>query len=383
MIDSLWSVDFAPRPGRPRSSEGAFLTLNGGDILFCFTAFSGKRARDFTTADIACMRSQDGGRTWSEETVLFTARGHGAMNIMSVSLLRMGDGSIGLFYLVRKNWQEMRPVLRRSNDEGKTWSEPAFCVPRDGYFVMNNDRAVRLSSGRIVLPLAEHKVVMGADGQPAFGPAESCFALSDDDGHTWRESADRLDIHATGSPAGLQEPGVVELQNGVLYGWARTELGLQYDFASQDSAVSWSLPRPSRFTSPLSPMSVKRLGDGRLMAVWNPIPEYNTRHSDRRTGGRTPLCAAVSADDGQTWSDAVPVEDDPFSGYCYTAIHPVEGGALLAYCAGEAERDRSCLNRLRIRRLAVGRAEKRGADTPNPMGIGFDEERLEEGGFSE
>lgn len=375
MLQSLLTVDFPPRAGHPRSSEGAFITLKNGDILFCYTAFSGERARDFTAADIACIFSSDGGHTWSEARTLFTAAQHQAMNIMSVSLLRLGNGNIGLFYLIRKNWLEMRPVIRQSADEGETWSEPVCCMPRSGYFVMNNDRAVRLHTGRIILPLAEHQVRLNEEGAPSFSPAETCFVYSDDDGANWHESRARLNIEHTGSPAGLQEPGIVERCDGTLYGWARTDLCVQYEFVSHDGGATWSVPRPSRFTSPLSPLSMKRLVDGRLIALWNPVPEYNTRHSDRRTGGRTPLAAAVSDDDGRSWSAEALVEEDPNAGYCYTAIHPMEDGVLLAYCSGDADRDGSCLNRLRIRKIAMEQSIEEGVEQPNPMGIGFDKER--------
>lgn len=377
MLERLSGIDFPPCVGRPRSSEGAFLTLRNGGIMFCYTAFSGEYARDFTAADIACMRSEDGGRTWSKPETIFTAFEHHAMNIMSVSLLRLDNGNIGLFYLIRKSWQEMYPAFRQSGDEGATWSEPIRCMPRNGYYVMNNDRAVRLHTGRIILPLAEHKVTLDDEGEPSISPAETCFAYSDDGGKTWNEGETWLNIHETGSAAGLQEPGILEKCDGTLYGWARTDLCLQYEFISNDGGQTWSLPRPSRFTSPLSPLSMKRMTDGRLLALWNPIPEYNTRHSDRRTGGRTPLVAAVSADDGQTWSAEELLEDDPNAGYCYIAIHPMDDSALLAYCSGDADMDGSCLNRLRIRKIAIPRMARLNVEQPNPMGLGFDKEKDE------
>ena len=41
-----------------------------------------------------------------------------AMNVMSVSLLRLGNGDLGLFYLLRFSWHEMRMWMLRSPDEG-------------------------------------------------------------------------------------------------------------------------------------------------------------------------------------------------------------------------------------------------------------------------
>ena len=155
------------------------------------------------------------------------------------------------------------------------------------------------------------------------------------------------------SPIGLQEPGVIELKNGILQGWARTDLGRQYQFSSRDGGDTWSPAVPSRFWSPISPLSVKRLQDGRLLAVWNPVPQYETR-AETGNGGRTPLVYALSADEGRSWTPARAIEDDPFCGYCYTAIYVEDDHVLLAYCAGDARTDGQCLNRLRIVHIDQG-----------------------------
>ena len=68
--------------------------------------------------------------------------------------------------------------------------------------------------------------------------------------------------------------------------------------------------------------------------------------------GRTPLVSAISKDDGSTWESHRLLESDFAHGYCYTAIHFVEGAVLLAYCAGGPE----CgwvLSRTRIRSVPV------------------------------
>ncbi len=367
---TVWEV--SPTPNNPRNSEGAFLDLGESNILFCCTSFTGEHARDYTAADIARMTSLDGGRTWTAPSVILRASDHGAINIMSVSLFKMRGGDIGMFYLVRRSWTDMRIVLRRSDDEGLSWSPPADCTPRTGYFVMNNDRAVRLSSGRILLPAAEHSNTVTEGGKPLFSAATVTFFYSDDDGLSWRESSSRLLLSGIRSSAGLQEPGVVELKNGLLYGWARTDLGVQYEFFSRDGGENWSAATPSHFSSPLSPLSMKRIADGRLLALWNPIPEYLTRNSDKRNGGRTPLVFSLSGDEALSWPEPQILEDDPQAGYCYTAILPLEDAVLLAYCAGDIRRDPSCLNRLRIRRVpltSLVTSEIQKSD--DRMGIGF------------
>ena len=49
---------------------------------------------------------------------------------------------------------------------------------------------------------------------------------------------------------------------------------------------------------------------------------------------RTPLAAALSGDDGQTWKGAKFVESDPDGWFCYIAVEPLDDGTvLLGYCA--------------------------------------------------
>ena len=346
--------DIAPTPGHPRNSEGAFLPLADGRLLFIYSAFTGERAQDHTPADLATITSCDGGRTWSAPRTVVRASEYGAMNVMSVSLLRMRDGAIGLFFLIRRSWSDMCIALRRSHDEGETFGPDTRCSTRRGYFVMNNDRVVRLSTGRILAPAAEHICTPDGAGGIRLSPATATCFLSDDDGCTWQETGAPVALTGTDSRSGLQEPGLIERTDGTLLGWARTDLGAQYAFSSSDSGRSFTPPARSRFTSPLSPLSMKRLPDGRLLALWNPIPEYQTRRSDWRTAGRTPLVYALSRDEGRTWSEPEVLEDDPKAGYCYTAIAAIDGALLLAYCAGQAEQDGLYLNRTRIRRIPMG-----------------------------
>lgn len=87
-------AELAPGRNNPRNSEGAFLQLKDGGLLFCFSRFEGDSHRDDAHADLARMISHDGGLTWSAPEIFLTARQAGAMNLMSVSMLRLRSGRI-------------------------------------------------------------------------------------------------------------------------------------------------------------------------------------------------------------------------------------------------------------------------------------------------
>lgn len=347
------TLDLSPQPGNPRNSEGAFHTLDDGRILYAYSKYIGDSASDDGYSCIACRTSDDGAETWSCDRVLFRTEDHGARNVMSVSFLDMENVDIGLFYLVRQGLHDTRLHLRRSDDGAATWSEAVACIPAPGYYVTNCDRVIRLSTGRILVPANLHRMRSSdtLDLKSFDRRGIPCVFFSDDDGFTWQEGRGYCAVTLPHSRTGLQESGVIELDGGTVWQWMRTDMGRQYEAFSTDGGDTWTAPQPSRFTSPASPLSMKRIpADGRLLAVWNPIPDYNGRPLDKAI--RTPLVLATSPDNGRTWTEPVVIEDDPDYGYCYVSIHFVGDSVLLAYCAGGPIHG-SCLARTVVRKVKL------------------------------
>ncbi|MHC4167926.1 MAG: sialidase family protein [Planctomycetota bacterium] len=332
-----------PKDGNPRNSEGDIIELKDGRLCLIYTRFTGGSG-DHAAADLAMRVSGDDGKSWSEDKIV--VQHPGGLNVMSVSLLRLANGNIALFYLRKTSKEDCRPLMRVSSDEAKTWSQPTVCITdKVGYYVLNNDRAVQLLSGRLILPVAWHQ-----------GPGKArdtagiimCY-LSDDNGKTWRRSKDSFKGYApSGKRITVQEPGVVELKDGRLMMFMRTNAGSQYICHSLDDGETWSKAKPSNLASPLSPASIERIPwTGELLCIWN---DHSGIHK-YPTGRRTPLCLAISKDGGKTWSRSRILEDNPDGWYCYTAITFVNDRALLAYCAGDKEV--GGLNRLKV--LALSR----------------------------
>ena len=246
-----------------RAGEGAFIRLKNGAIMLMYSEFSGRG--DNSASWLAAVYSYDEGETWTDKQIVVAPQ-EGACNVMSVSLIRMQNGDIGLFHLQKYEREGIiytSILLRTSADEGLTWSEPRVCTRRESYYVKNNDRVIRLRSGRIVIPVAEHAPVMYQHG--------SVFCLySDDDGLTWQESQ-RLDPPFANDNKGLEEPGFYEKDNGDLYMYIRTRLSYQYESISKDGGQTWSPIRPNyKFASPRSPMTMKKFGN-KTVAILNPI----------------------------------------------------------------------------------------------------------------
>lgn len=340
--------DIDPSPAHPRNTEGSYLTLKSGRILFAYSRFSGGRS-DYDRSEIVQIHSDDQGRTWSEPQIVVPTGNY--TNVMSVSFLRLASGKIARFHIVKKSrLRDCHVVLSMSEDEGATWTEPRYIHEAPGYFVLNNDRVIQTRTGRIIVPVAYHRVRTAGDDWAAWDPRGiTIWYYSDDEGSTWKESEHWWAIPVA-SKSGLQEPGVVELRDGTIYSWSRTDRGVQYQYRSVDDGQSFSPPEPSNFQSPNSPLSIRRMpGTEFLVAVYNdhsgrlPLPPDRNR--------RSPLVISVSADEGATWSFPKVVEDDMTGWYCYAAIHFVDDAVLLAYVAGDDKVGR--LSRLRMRRVPL------------------------------
>jgi hypothetical protein len=200
-----------------------------------------------------------------------------------------------------------------------------------GYYVVNNDRAVQLKSGRIIIPFALHSTPQNP--KPDWAGQLGCF-FSDDLGDSWKRTESLLKLEVDGKRVMTQEPGVVELKDGRLLMWVRTDAGFQYQCFSSDRGETWTNLEAMQLPSPRSPASIERIPQtGDLLAIWN---DHHWVPLARRTA-RTPLSIAISSDEGKSWSDATALLTDPKGWYCYTAIHFDQGNLLIGTCAGKAE----------------------------------------------
>ena len=139
-----------------RAGEGAFVRLQNGDIMLAYTEYDTADFEDDASANLAAVFSSNEGETWGNHRILLRKK-ETENNVMSISFLRLPNGDLMLFYLKKqqKNGTILcQPCVRRSKDDGKSFQEEVVCGPRDKYYVVNNDRVVRLRSGRILIPAA-------------------------------------------------------------------------------------------------------------------------------------------------------------------------------------------------------------------------------------
>lgn len=304
----------------PRYTEGSVLVLRDGRLLYAATEFEGSGS-DFARARIIGVTSDDHGRTWSPPRVL--QENVGGQNVMSVTLRRLSkdalfDGPIGMFYLVKNNYDDLQVHLRISNDEGATFGDPIRVTADPGYHVLNNDRVTRLSSGRLIVPVASTPDVRGAS------QFQSVCYLSDDAGLTWRRGKGSVSYPKRGA----MEPEVLERKDGRLLMHFRTQMGHIAACESSDGGETWSEPRSLGVRAPEAPSTLRRIpSTGDLLLIWNDTFREGAGHG----GKRTPLTAAVSTDEGRTWSHRRDLETNDQQTYAYTSVVFDRGRALMTY----------------------------------------------------
>ncbi len=343
----------------PRNSEGCFLQLDDGRIAFAYSRFTGNTFDDDAPCSICVVYSHDRGESFKTEAyeTLVTATDFGFKNVMSVTLRYMDNGDIGLFYILKHAGFSDEYRLRRFSRDFKTVLSDIKCFPNgyDAYFVINNDRVIKTKNGKWIIPAALHHSGLTPDKPYLERAGIVYFFTSSDDGATWQQCKGVLHNADTYSTSGFHEPGVIELDNGVLYAYLRTDRMAQYEAVSIDGGENWFGPKPSRFTSPESPMLIKKNPhSGLYYAIWNPTPQSITNPKDKELPfwGRTPYVMAQSAD-GINFSNPLFIETDLTKGYCYPAIEFLDDKTfLLSYCSG-GEQERCCLNRTVIRKITL------------------------------
>ena len=337
----------------PRNSEGDFAVLPDGRILYAYSKYRSGNGYDHDPCDIAGMISSDGGKTFTAlPKLLVSASEHNTLNVMSVSLEILGDGTVCLFYLVKNSDGSLESsyVMRKSNTDTLSFGEPVDVIPNipGDYYVVNNCRTQQLSDGRIMVAASRHTIEKINGVNRMNGVGQDVVYISDKDVSSFSKCSDSIVLDKK-STTGMQEPGIQILPDGTYRLYARTDLGYQYESYSADG-ISWTAPAPSTFESPVSPMIIERNPySGIYYAIWNPYAHIT---GSNVISGRTPLVIAQSRD-GINFTDFTVLEGDPTLGFCYPAICFIsKNEMLLSYCFGTINTAKQ-LSETRIRRIRV------------------------------
>lgn len=281
----------------------------------------GGQARDDMPCRISAKLSTDRGRSWSGTITLQENRWK--RNVKHPNLVRLSEKEILFTFVGWESATRRNVFLRRSLDNGETWNAPVQ-ISEPGWYCNNADRAVRLRSGRVLLPAHgpyAEKYIGAAPYRGAKSRLHSFVFYSDDGFETWKRSTNSM----TAPGRGCHEPTIVELADGRLMCFLRNSNRCIYRSVSQDGGVHWSPPEATELPAPESPALLKRIpSTGDLLLLWNNVASSSN-------WPRTPLTAAISRDEGQTWESVRDVDCRPGRDAAYASVTFVEDEALVAY----------------------------------------------------
>ena len=262
--------------------------------------FHGIVASDETSIQMKV--SSDRGRSWSETEPIRSVAGDEIPGYR-MSPIRLKSGAIGILYTGPRTrpGRDGTLLFRRSDDEGRHWSEP---VAVDPYFaVLNNDNARVLRNGRIIAPVFIWVSPL-AGGDSEMEDNNLCYSwvyFSDDEGRSWKRSLSELIVAKDKGRGGIYhfvEPVVEELKDGRLLMYGRTELSRQYVSISEDGGEIWSTPQPGNLASAFTRSQLRRIPKtGDLLIIWNQA----SREEVLAGLSRHRLSCAISKDDGVSW----------------------------------------------------------------------------------
>ncbi len=257
--------------------------------------------------------SNDAGRTWQQE---WTAKDSAGRDIpgFHISVLRLQSGRLGMIYSdVNKEYghpgrESQSMVHYRVSDDGRTWSDPVLLGW--SHSCCCTGHAVVLSSGRILAPSFRWiSPLPGGEAEDwqanALGVPSPTFSysfvyISDDEGTTWKRSLSELFLSMERAAWDLEEPSVIELQDGRLLMHLRAAQGRMYKSYSSDAGFSWTRPEAVQIAAANAPCFLRRMpSTGELLMVWNQA----SRQEIVTSRCRMRLSCALSRDEGQSWEN--------------------------------------------------------------------------------
>ncbi len=216
-------------------------------------------------------------------------------------LYQIPGGDLLLFYKIGKNVADWKGYLKRSKDNGLTWSERRPL--QEGFLGPIKNKPVMLAGGMIIAPSS-------LEGSPGW---RVHFEVSDDTANTWR----KVGPINSGTDYTIIQPSILIHKDGKLQILARSKQRELITSWSADGGETWSKVSPSGLPNNNSGTDAVTLQDGRHLLVYNHVRPHDSLKNGK--GARTPLNVALSKD-GKEWYASLILEDSPISQYSYPSV---------------------------------------------------------------
>ncbi len=303
----------------------------------------GRDGGDSGDIDILLKRSEDGGRSWSKQLVVWDDGANTCGNPCPVVdrtsgriilLMTWNLGSDSEDRIIRKNSMDTRkPYICYSDDDGLTWTEPedlsSSCKdPLWGWYATGPGVGIQMKSDkyrdRLIIP-ANHSYDVQTESEAIRGGYGygSHVIYSDDGGISW--------THSEKITPGCNESQVVELSNGDLMINMRSynKKGCRAIARSQDGGATWSDIKHD-------PQLVESVCQASLIEYGSYQGKVGYLFSNPAVAsGRSHMTIKASQDECHTWSKGILIHEGPAAYSCLTVLP--DGSIGLLYEAGEKD----------------------------------------------
>lgn len=212
-----------------------------------------------------------------------------------------------LFYKIGPNVQGWTGWLKRSFDNGKTWSK-AEAIPNGFLGPIRNN--AYLANGLLICPSSTEKTGWKVH-----------FEFTRDNGKTWSKSPDLNDGK---SITGIQ-PAVLTHGNNTLQALCRSQDGTINETWSYDNGRTWKALAKTTMPNNNSGIDAITLKNGMHLLVYNNVKPSSDNNEG--IGVRSPLNVAISKD-GKEWKDILVLENEKGAEFSYPYVIQSKDGLV-------------------------------------------------------